>query len=137
MTQARYAGGCGCKSVRYQCNAEAVRMFNCHCRDCQRGTGSAYAPVMVFRRDTVNVTGEVRYYSWTSERGTVLDRGFCPICGNPISMLSKVRPDIALVYAASLDDPSLYMPSANIWIRSAQPWDKVDQSISCHETRFS
>jgi hypothetical protein len=33
------------------------------------------------------------------------------------------------VQAASLDDPALYRPSANIWMRSAVPWDHLDPAL--------
>ena len=133
MAQARYAGGCACKSVRFECSAEPRRMFNCHCTHCQRATGSGYAPVLVFSRDVVKLTGDIKYYSWTSERGRVLERGFCPTCGNPIFVLVS-DPAFCVVYAPSLDDPKLCRPEHQRWTRSAQPWDKFDQTIPCYET---
>jgi hypothetical protein len=112
-------------------------MFNCHCRDCQRASGSGYSPLLVFPRDGVKLTGDIKYYSWTSERGTVLDRGFCPSCGNPISILARANPGVCLLYASSFDDPTLHKPTAEIWTRSAQPWDKFDQAIRCFEKGFT
>jgi hypothetical protein len=132
MTQANYSGRCVCGSVRFECSAEPRRMFNCHCTDCQRATGSGYAPVLVFSRDAVKLTGDIKYYSWTSERGTVLERGFCPTCGNPVFVVAS-DPAFCVVYAPSLDDPKLYRPEDQRWTRSAQPWDKFDQTIPCYE----
>ncbi len=39
---APFSGGCACGAIRYECAAEPLYMGNCHCRDCQRATGSAY-----------------------------------------------------------------------------------------------
>ena len=39
---APFTGGCACGAMRYECTAEPLYMDNCHCRDCQRATGSAY-----------------------------------------------------------------------------------------------
>ena len=39
-------GGCQCGAVRYECAAEPLFTGNCHCRDCQRSTGSAYVPAL-------------------------------------------------------------------------------------------
>jgi hypothetical protein len=133
MAQARYAGGCACKSVRFECSADPVRMFNCHCTHCQRTTGSGYAPVLVFSRDTVKLTGDIKYYSWTADSGRILKRGFCPTCGNPIFVL-VADPAFCVVYAPSLDDPKLHKPENQRYTRSAQPWDKFDQTIPCYET---
>src|SRR2546428_526017 len=53
-------GGCTCGAVRYECTAEPVMAFNCHCRDCQRATGGAYVPAVVVPRNALRVTGEVK-----------------------------------------------------------------------------
>jgi len=37
-----FTGGCECGAVRYECSAEPMMMFKCHCRDCQRVTGGAF-----------------------------------------------------------------------------------------------
>lgn len=42
-----FSGGCFCGRVRYECDAEPRIAFNCHCRDCQYATGSAYAAVLM------------------------------------------------------------------------------------------
>jgi len=42
-------------------------------------------------------------------------------------------PAFCVVYAPSLDDPKLYRPEDQRWTRSAQPWDKFDQTIPCYE----
>src|SRR5947207_13967817 len=41
-----FTGGCACGAIRYECTAEPLYMGNCHCRDCQRATGSAYFPAV-------------------------------------------------------------------------------------------
>ena len=40
----RFTGGCVCGAIRYECDAEPIMTFKCHCRDCQHVTGGAYAP---------------------------------------------------------------------------------------------
>jgi len=67
-------GGCVCKQVRYEIAAEPVRMVNCHCRDCQQMTGSAFAPLLVFLAENARLSGEVRYYAVTSTRGSIVQK---------------------------------------------------------------
>ena len=43
----RFTGGCICGGVRYQCEADLISAGNCHCRDCQWATGSAYAAALL------------------------------------------------------------------------------------------
>jgi hypothetical protein len=129
-----HKGGCACTQVQYEITADPLRMINCHCRDCQRATGSAYAPLLVFPADSVRVKGDLRYFAVTSERGSKVERRFCPNCGNPVLVKIDDRPDKLYVLAASLDDPSLHRPQANGWMRSATPWDHVDPNVPAFET---
>jgi hypothetical protein len=126
---AKISGRCACGKVTYETDAEPLRMVNCHCRDCQRASGSAFAAIVAFQRDQVRFTGDLAYYTTTSERATTLERGFCPNCGSPMTISPEVRPDRILILAASLDDPTLHKPIANIWVRSAPPWDHLDPTV--------
>ena len=78
---------------------------------------------------------QLRYYGVTSERGTRLDRGFCPTCGSPMTVRPEARPNLLYVQAGSLDDPSLHKPTAQIWVRSAPPWDHLDPVVPRFYTR--
>ena len=62
-----FTGGCMCGAVRYECSAEPIAMGNCHCRDCQRATGSAFAAAVLVPISAVNVRGEVKYYEAIGE----------------------------------------------------------------------
>ena len=135
MENARFTGGCACGQARYEIAAEPLRMVKCHCRDCQRASGSAYAALLAFELASVKLTGELRYYGVTSVRGTLLERGFCPTCGNPVTMKPGARPNVLYIHAGSLDDPSLYRPTAQQWVRSAQDWDYIDPRLPRFEER--
>ena len=39
---APYTGGCQCGSVSYVATAEPMRVSACHCKECQRQSGSAF-----------------------------------------------------------------------------------------------
>jgi hypothetical protein len=117
-----FSGGCACGAIRYRTQAEPMVMVNCHCRDCQRSTGSAYAAIMVLPASSVTLTGEPRYYKTVGDAGKAVERGFCPACGSPVSAKLERFPDAIGIYAASLDDPSAYQPTLEIFTSSAQPW---------------
>ena len=129
MPTTSFTGRCACGKVAYEIAADPIRMINCHCRDCQRASGSAFAALMGFPRAAATLTGEVRHFRAISDRGTALDRGFCPDCGSPVTIAPQARPDVIFVYAASLDAPERFTPVANIFMKSAQPWDHVDPGV--------
>ncbi len=131
----KFTGHCACGNLSYESDAEPLRMLNCHCRDCQRASGSAFAPLLAFARDRITFSGALSHFADKSERGTIMQRGFCSTCGSPMTLEPAGRPDVLLVLASSLDDPGLHKPSADIWVRSAQPWDHLNPAIPRYETR--
>ncbi|MBO0718862.1 MAG: GFA family protein [Rhizobiales bacterium] len=107
-------------------------MFNCHCRDCQQASGSAYAPFMVVPRTSVQMRGEPRYYKIVGGADKAIERGFCPTCGSQVSVKLERLPDILALHAGSLDDPSIYRPMMDAFTSSAQPWDHMNPNIQKH-----
>ena len=79
-----YVGGCACGAIRYECVGEPTMMVNCHCRDCQRSNGTAFAAVLAFPKASVRLTGEPRYHKIVGGSGKAIERGFCPNCGSPL-----------------------------------------------------
>ena len=125
-----YSGGCTCGAIRYEVTAEPLFALNCHCRDCQRETGSAFAPVMGVAAASFTVTrGTARTSSVVGGSGKPVLRAFCGDCGAPLYGLPTVRPDLVTVRAGSLDDPSIFRPTRDIFTTQAQPWDHMDPSL--------
>ena len=125
-----FTGGCMCGAVRYESSAEPVMTANCHCRDCQRATGSAYfAAVGVSAAVFRLTTGVPAYYEKLADSGSRMRRAFCPQCGSPVFLTNSARPDWIVLYAASLDDPSWVRPALDIYTASAQPWDHMDPAL--------
>ncbi len=127
---APFSGGCACGAIRYECTAEPLYMGNCHCRDCQRATGSAYfAAVGVATTAFRQLSGTPSWYEKRADSGSTMRRAFCPQCGSPVYLTNSVRPTLMVLYAASLDDPSWIRPALDIYTDSAQPWDHMDPTL--------
>ncbi|MGH7195033.1 MAG: GFA family protein [Candidatus Saccharimonadales bacterium] len=119
------SGGCLCGAIRYETDADPVVMVNCHCRDCQRAGGGAYAPVVVVPLAAVKLSGAPHYYKTVGKAGKAVERGFCPTCGSQVTVTLERMPDMLGVQAASLDDPARYKPKLDLFTASAQPWDQL------------
>ena len=115
-------GGCLCGKVRFVANAEPAFVGVCHCRSCQRNSGSAFAVVMAFPAAAVSIQGELKTYTDTADSGKHLFRRFCPECGSSISSEAEVMPGMIMLKAGSMDDPSVVKPVMQIYCDSAQPW---------------
>jgi hypothetical protein len=102
---------------------------NCYCRDCQYSTGTAMASVMLVPKPALKVAGELKHYEVTGDSGNKVSRGFCPNCGSPILSLVSAMADFVALKAGSLDDPSLFRPMVQVFMKSAPPWAPVRDDL--------
>ena len=95
-------GGCACGAIRYACMADPLLALNCHCRDCQRASGTAFAAILRVPAAAFTVTqGEPKFFTVTGDSGNPVSRGFCSECGSPLfSRLSACPMLSAYAWAA-------------------------------------
>jgi hypothetical protein len=123
-------GGCACGAIRYQCSGEPLLALNCHCRDCQRASGTAFVAILRMPAAGFAVTkGEPKFYTVTGNSGNTVSRGFCPACGSPLFSRLSGTPDFVGIRVGSLDDPSHYRAVMDIFVASAQPWDHMNPEL--------
>jgi len=63
---------------------EPMRSGLCHCRDCQRYTGSAFEPWLLLATDQVSLHGDMKTFDMTGGSGQVIHRRFCANCGSGV-----------------------------------------------------
>ncbi|HUA80155.1 MAG TPA: GFA family protein [Dyella sp.] len=128
-------GGCLCGSVRYQSEGAALFSVICHCRDCQKSSGSGHVPVMGVSKSGFRVTGETRGYSLIGGSHLITTRHFCPACGSLLFGTPDVVPDMVSLYVGSLDDPSVFEPECALFTRDRWPWDTSGSHLPGYETK--
>src|SRR5437870_3506426 len=77
-----------------------------------------------------DTSGEPTYYHVTAESGGTVRRAFCGACGAALLAATSTRPNFIGLRAGSLDDPSWFRPTADVWTGSAQPWDVMGSAIA-------
>lgn len=122
---AKYSGRCLCGAISYSTDEEPLFAGNCHCKDCQRSSGSAFIPAMLFQEKSVTVRGEAKYFESASDNGSIHRRGFCPNCGSQLFAQFSTMPGILGIKAGTLDNPSDYVPKLDFYVASAAPWDSM------------
>ena len=117
-------GRCLCGSLTYRCDGEPLVTVVCHCKDCQRQTGSAFSIFVVVPRATLHVGGDTlaTYVTVGADSGEERRRQFCSKCGSPVVTLLAEQPELAVIKAGTLNDPSWLSPTLEVWCGSAQPW---------------
>jgi len=124
-------GGCACGAIRYECTAAPLASLNCHCRDCQRETGSAFAAIVIVPAAAFRIVrGEPKRFGVTADSGATTHRAFCGACGSPLYGEPERRPEMRTLRVGSLDDPSGFRPARDIYTASAQPWDYMNPELA-------
>jgi hypothetical protein len=115
-------GGCLCGRVRYTASGDPALSALCHCRNCQRYTGSAFETVIGFPSAAISVNGELKTYNDTGDSGKPVYRRFCPNCGSGVIADVEALPGLTLILAGTLDDSSSFKPGMEVYCGSAQAW---------------
>jgi hypothetical protein len=124
-------GGCDCKHVRYRMESAPLIVHCCHCRWCQRETGTAFALNAMIEADRVidlNGAPQVIDTPSLSGRGQKIAR--CPRCRIAIwSNYSGAGPILRFVRVGTLDTPDVLQPQIHIFTSSKQPWVILPEGV--------
>lgn len=118
-------GGCLCGRVHYQADGPALFGGICHCRSCQRASGSGGLPVMGVAEAGFAVSGEPKAYTLTGGSGQPATRWFCGDCGGTLYGTGEAFPGMVMIYCGSLDDAALFTPQVLINTADRAPWHEV------------
>ena len=117
-------GGCDCRAVRYRLESAPLIVHCCHCRWCQRESGSAFALNAMIESDRVTVlAGEPGLVHTPSASGLGQKIARCPVCRIALwSHYAGAGPVLSFVRVGTLDDPDRLPPDIHIFTASRQPW---------------
>lgn len=117
-------GHCSCGAITYTCDAEPVLTGLCHCRDCQRQTGTASSLVVAVPAGSLHISGDTlaSFATIGEEHQTNTNRFFCTGCGSPIVSRVDAMPDLEFIKAGTMDDTSDLEPTVEFYTRSAHAW---------------
>jgi hypothetical protein len=117
-------GGCDCRAVRYRMEGPPLYVHCCHCRWCQRETGSAFAlNAMIESERVANLGIEPEMIDTPSESGKGQQIARCPHCKVALwSHYAGAGPFVKFVRVGTLDQPDHLPPDIHIFTASKQPW---------------
>ena len=117
-------GGCTCRLVRYRMAAKPLFVNCCHCRWCQRETGTAFALNAMIEADRVQLLqGDVEVIDTPSNSGAGQKISRCPRCRIAVwSHYAGAGDALRFVRVGTLDEPDRLPPDIHIFTASKQPW---------------
>ena len=117
----KLTGGCLCGAVEFSVNDEFKAFYQCHCKQCQKLTGTAFAS---------NIITAPKNIQWIKGKSNVTEydhptrefsKSFCTLCGSALPFINKTKTSL-IVPAGSLNEPPEIQPKANIFASEEAPW---------------
>lgn len=119
-------GRCLCGAVTYKYSGPENWRGHCHCESCRRNTSSPFTTFMGVPNEVFEFTGEAPKV-YVSSPG--VRRSFCGICGTPMAYEADRYPKEIHLYAASLDNPSEFVPEFHTHSNEILPWIQLSDGL--------
>lgn len=127
----RIEGGCTCGEVRYEVHSPPLIVHCCHCRLCQRQTGTAFALNALIEAERVQMTkGDLEILTVSSPSGKGQTIARCQSCRVAVWSnyhMGGLRDYIRFIRVGTLDNPDLMPPDVHIFTSTKQPWVQLPE----------
>ena len=121
-------GGCLCGGVRIRITGRLGPAGFCHCSQCRRASGSAFAANAPVRTRYLEIaSGASLVTEFESSPGKF--RAFCSRCGSPLYSRRDDEPGIRRIRLGTLDGDPGRRPMAHVWVRSKAPWFEITDDL--------
>jgi SAM-dependent methyltransferase len=121
-------GGCLCGAVRYAYSGVLGPITLCHCRQCRKAQGSAFAANSAVAAAAFDVvSGQSLIREFESSPGK--RRAFCARCGSPLYSRRDDRPDVRRLRLGTLDTPIDATPACHIFVGSGAEWFTIADAL--------
>ena len=128
MTQR--SASCRCGQLRAIVSGEPVRVSVCHCLNCKKRSGSAFAVQARWPKANVAIDGESKTFVKVADSGNRATFHFCPECGSDVfyEIDGKVDDkfnDLIAIPLGAFDDPFFLKPNFSVWENRKHDWVEI------------
>ncbi len=126
----KHTGSCLCGAVEFQATPLDSSAYYCHCRDCQKGSASAFTVAIFCPTAQFALTrGSLTTYTKHADSGRRVERNFCAHCGTALTWSGEGFPGFVLLSLSSLDDPEAFTPVHVDWRDRELSWCHISDDI--------
>jgi hypothetical protein len=134
---AELEGGCDCGAVRYRLVSAPMFVHCCHCRDCQRQTGSAFAINALIETARVSVlSGATEASAMRTDSGKPHHIHRCSKCGTALWSIYGGAEQLRFMRVGTLDNSAALEPDVHIYTRSKLPWVRLPEGKPAFEAYY-
>lgn len=128
-------GSCQCGQVTYTLHEAPLKVFACHCTECQKLSTSPFSITAVVASNAIEFEGKLHEWSRDADSGNKNNAKFCPDCGNRIY---HYNPDDSATVKLKLKpvniaNDNIFEPSAHIWVSEKQNWYQIPDGVEVFE----
>lgn len=128
MAEGVIRGSCLCGGVRYELAQPPLRLTHCHCSQCRKGHGAAFATyAQVGARDLRYLSGAKLIRRFRSS--PQVQRSFCGVCGSNLTFEWQGDPDRLWIAAGGFDDDPGVRANCHIYVGSRAPWYEIEGAL--------
>jgi hypothetical protein len=120
------SASCRCGQLRAAVTGEPVRVSVCHCLNCKKRSGSAFAVQARWPSTQVQIEGQSKTFVKTADSGNSAAFHFCPECGSDVFYeIDGKFDDLIAIPVGAFDDPYFARPSYSVWEERKHEWVEI------------
>lgn len=128
-----YTGRCLCGAVQYEIHGEIRNIVCCHCSECRKAQGSAFATNGIVRSDEFKIlSGADALTGYEATPGQI--KYFCKICGSPIISKTASNPQQVRVRLGTIESDISERPQAHIFVTSKANWEDIGGDLPQYDS---
>ena len=119
-----HSASCRCGQLRAAASGTPTRISVCHCLNCQKRSGSAFAAQVRFPAEQVTIAGQSKTFTATGDNGECHFR-FCPDCGSTVYFENDSQPGTIAIPLGAFADPYFVTPTVSVWEERQHEWVEI------------
>lgn len=127
IAMTKHIGSCLCSTVKFEIHGDFDSFYLCHCKHCQKDTGSAYASNLFSQSAKLTWLAGVDSVTSFTLPGTRHSKSFCRSCGSALP--STQLTNLLVVPAGCLDTEIATLPTAQIFTSSKAAWERAINDV--------
>jgi hypothetical protein len=125
-------GSCLCGAISYEITGGIRNARYCHCANCRKFSGTAYAAWGLIGTDQLTLTSpEGGVTKYASAGGY---RVFCTTCGSPLWYEPAALPQFRGIPLGAIEDSGVPAPAMHVWTKSKVSWVSILDDLPQHAT---
>ena len=124
------SASCRCGQLRATVSGEPIRVSVCHCLNCKKRSGSAFAAQARWPKDDVRIEGRSNTFEKVANSGNRATFHFCPECGSDVYYAIEAKDDpkfndLLAIPLGAFDDPFFLRPAFSVWESRKHEWLEI------------